>query len=375
MDEGKEELAAVQLAKRPWVWRVVEGEGNSFGRPAMKVAELVGDARRIGRLTGEHWREEIAQHMEMFPPIHNRAVWDRRLPAFMQALRRWLPQVLEEIEGTAEGSNQSLDDILALNLPMYGNENDVREGCTNIAFAGGRDGPVWGKNNDGYAPGHQRPACGRLVRRDDGIPSLVFTFCGMVATTDCMNAEGLAMGHSSVGSIYQQSDHHVPIRLWAYECLLKSRTTGEFVRQLTSLTTRGKGYSILCVDSRGTMCSVEAPCPVMQVRHPQAGKQFMNCVNYYQLPQLWEADRRPEEGKLNAISRRHFLDAVLEREVAPDLMTMKRLLRHHGDVSICRHGDSDGSHTEYSMIGLPMSRKVLYLAGYPCEEQYSELSL
>ena len=60
----------------------------------------------------------------------------------------------------------------------------------------------------------------------------------MVATTDGMNAEGVAVGHSSVGSIFQQSDHHVPIRLWAYECMLKSRSTEEFVRLANLLAQR-----------------------------------------------------------------------------------------------------------------------------------------
>lgn len=88
----------------------------------------------------------------------------------------------------------------------------------------------------------------RIVRRDDGIPLVVFAFCGMVATTDGMNAGGLAMGHSSVASTYQQSDHYVFIRLWAHECMIRARTTAEFLRLFGSRPTRGKGYGILCVD-------------------------------------------------------------------------------------------------------------------------------
>jgi len=218
----------------------------------MKIVEVSGDARAIGRGTGEALRDEIARHIEMFPPIPNAEAWEARAPTFVNTLRAQLPAILEEMEGTAEGADQPLDQILALNLPMYPNENDIPEGCTNIAFADGPDGPIWGKNNDGGPPDDRRPACGRLVRRDDGIPLLIFTFCGMLATTDGMNAEGLAMGHSSVGSVFQQSDHHVPIRLWAYECMMRTRTTAEFVRELGAVPTRGKGYSILCVDRQGS---------------------------------------------------------------------------------------------------------------------------
>ncbi len=341
----------------------------------MKIVEVSGNPRKVGRDTGEALREEIRVHLEMFPFRSAQNVWEHRLPAFLATLKRHLPDVLDEMEGTAEGADVPLDDILRLNLPMYPNELSLAEGCTNIAFADGPDGPIWGKNNDGLSPDKRRPACGRLVRREDGIPQLVFTFCGMVATTDGMNAEGLAVGHSSVGSIFQQSDYHVPIRLWAYKGMMHSRTTADFVRYMSSLPTRGKGYSILCVDRHGVMCSIEAPCPLMQIRSPKAGRQHMNCVNYYQLPSLANADRRSEVGRRNAEARRGLLDQKLEEEIDFSLEDMKKLLRHHGSPSLCRHGDEDGSYTEYSMIGLPQSGQVLFLSGYPCENEFTKVTI
>ncbi|MBC8234956.1 hypothetical protein H8E77_35875 [bacterium] len=340
----------------------------------MKIIEVSGNPREIGRCTGEALRLEIQAHLEMFPLNSDRTNWEHRLPAFLEALRRYLPNVLDEMEGTAEGADIPLDDILRLNIPMYANELDL-EACTNIAFAGGPDGSIWGKNNDGLATDKRRPACARLVRRDDGIPVLIFTFCGMVATTDGMNAEGLAVGHSSVGSIFQQSDHHVPIRLWAYEVMMHSRTTADFVRQMASLPMRGKGYSILCVDRYGTMCSIEAPCPLMQVRRAETEQRYMNCVNYYQLPNLANADRRSEIGKQNAKARRQLLEQKLSEKIDFSLEDMKEILLYHGDPSICRHGDEDGSYTEYSMIGLPQSNRALFLDGCPCENEFSEVTI
>ena len=82
---------------------------------------------------------------------------------------------------------------------------------------------------------------------------------------DGMNAEGLAVGHSSVGSIFQQSAHHVPILLWAYEGMMHSRTTGDFTRHMAKLPTYGKGFSVVCVDRQGRTCSIEPPCPLIQI--------------------------------------------------------------------------------------------------------------
>jgi hypothetical protein len=54
---------------------------------------------------------------------------------------------------------------------------------------------------------------------------------------------------------------------------------------------------------------------------------------------------------------------------------MKKMLRYHGNPSICRHGDEDGSYTEYSMIGLPQSGRVLFLDGNPCENEFAEVTI
>jgi hypothetical protein len=341
----------------------------------MKVVEASGSAREIGRATGEALREDIREHLERHPFSGDPREWQRRLPRFLGALARHLPKVLEEMEGTAEGADVPLNTVSQLNLPLYPDSLCPEQECTNIAFAGGPDGPVWGKNNDGMSRDKRRPPCARVVRRDDGIPLVIFTFCGMLATTDAMNAEGVAVGHSSVGSIFQQSDDHVPIRLWAYECLMRSRSTVEFVRNLAGLPTRDKGYSHVCVDRNGVACSIEAPCPVLQVRWPEGANRHINCTNYYQLPTLANADRRSESGKRNAHARRLFLDAELSSGKPVGLADMKRLLRHHGEPSLCRHGARDDCVTEYSMIGLPRSGKVLYLDGLPCEEEYSELAI
>ena len=168
----------------------------------MKVIEVSGLPREIGNLTGEALREEIREHLALFPPNIDNTVWAQRFPHFLETLKTCLPAVLAEIEGIAAGADISLDTIFQLNLPMYANELVVNEGCTNVAFSGGSDGSLWGKNNDGLAKDERRPVCARVIHRNDAIPMVNFTFCGMVATTDGMNAEGVAVGHSSVGSVF-----------------------------------------------------------------------------------------------------------------------------------------------------------------------------
>jgi hypothetical protein len=343
----------------------------------MKLIEASGDARTIGQITGEALREEIREFAALINLDARHSDWEERWPATRAAMQRHIPLVLEEMEGTAEGANLPLDTILKLNVPGYARDLDPPQECTNIAFSEGPDGPIWGKNNDGEEPGKQKPPVARVVRRDDGIPQINWTFCGMLATIDGFNAEGVAVGHSSVGSQFAQSKHHVPIRLWAYEGLFRCRTGEEFARHMCALPTFGKGYSSLMVDAEGFMCSLESPCPLTQVRWPQPGATYMNCSNYYQLDQISDADWRKPEGKQNAIARARMLDDRFKGDSGGrDLEAMKQVLRHHGDPSICRHGGEDQSWTEFSMIGLCAERKALFLHDLPCTGgEYTEIQL
>ena len=343
----------------------------------MKLVEASGDARTIGRITGEALREEIREYAALVKIDQRRCGWEERWPATRAAMERHMPLVLEEMEGTAEGADLPLETILKLNVPGYKRELDPPQECTNVAFSAGPDGPIWGKNNDGGEPGKQAPPVARLIRRDDGVPQLNWTFCGLLATIDGFNAEGVAVGHSSVGSQFAQSKHHVPIRLWAYEGLFRCRSGEEFVRHMCAVPTFGKGYSSLLVDAEGFMCSLESPCPLTQIRWPAPGETYMNCSNYYQLDAISEADWRTPEGKENAVARARTLDERFKGgNGGRDLEAMKQVLRHHGTPSICRHGGDDQSWTEYSMIGLCAERKALFLHDYPCQGgEYTEVQL
>lgn len=342
----------------------------------MKLVEVSGDGRSIGRQTGEALREDIAFMLEHWRIAERHKDWGRTWPTIRDTLARHIPEVLAEMEGTAEGAGVPEELIMKLNVPMYNLRPELDLGeCTNIGFAAGPDGPIWGKNNDGGPPGEQAPPVARLVRRDDGIPQLNFTFCGMVATLDMMNAEGLAVGHSSVGTVFGQSDHFVPIRLWGYEAMFHCRNVAQYVRFMASQPLRGKGYSSVAVDAGGALCSLEQPCPLTQVRLPAEGETYLNCSNYYQLPALAEADARTPEGKQNAVARARLLDETFAGKSNRSLQDMKVALRYHGNPGICRHGAHDVSHTEYSMVGLCESRKCLFLHGYPCEHEYTEVQL
>jgi len=342
----------------------------------MKIVEAQGSPHDIGASVGEALAEEIRIHIEWRKSAGYAMddAWWGNLPAFLGTLKRYSPRLLEEMESTARGAGVPVEEIYFINDPAI-RPGDLDCTCTNVAF-NGSFGPTLGKNNDGCDPERTRAFFGKLVRPKDGIPLLTFGPCGQIATVDGMNAEGLAAGHSSVGSNFQQSLRHPHIKHWEYVGLLRCRTVKDFLRHMTEMPLRGKGYAMLHIDRQGDMASIEAPCPLLQVRRPRLDNG-MQAVNCYQLPALRNADARSPEGKENALARAEMLDEFFGSAPRLDVETMQTLMRRHEYPGLCRHGkQSDGytAFTELSYIALPAEGKVLYLDGNPCENTYSELS-
>jgi hypothetical protein len=309
---------------------------------------------------------------------------DLRIAVFERSMREHLPPVFEQLCGLAEGTGLPLSDILALNLPMgVGGWMVDPQCCTNMAFTDGPDGPLWGKNNDGGFPPATgpvrdargpRPVALLKLYPDDGVPALCVSFCGWLSGGDMMNAAGVAVGHSSVGSRFAQNPAHVSVLHWMYWLMLTSRTGREYACRLTERPVYGKGFSQLVVDRGGVVVSAEVACPLVQLRWANPEDRSLNCVNHYQLPALEGRDARTPVGLANSKARQALLER-LGSESDRSVAHMQSILRYHGEPSVCRHGGDDLSHTEYSMIGITRDSRMLIADGNPCTHPYRDYSI
>jgi len=348
----------------------------------MKIIECRGSNTRIGQTIGEALRQELHEQVTGFLPA-DLGCLQKEAALLKASLEKHAPGVLKQMLATASAGGISELQILALNCPSGSADYGYEQGCSNAVFGDGPDGPIWGKNNEGHYPPADkpvvncqgpRPVCALKLYPDHGIPAICFTFVGWFSGADMINAEGLATGHSSVGSKFQQAPHHVSVLQWLYKGMFEMKSVGDYARHVTSMPLRGKGFSQVVVDAKGNMASGELACPIAQIRWPANGLKAMNCVNHYQLPQLEGRDGRAPEGLANSKGRQAFLDAAL-LDGDRSITHMKRILASHGEYSICRHGGKDQSFTEYSMIGLPRQRKALLAHGNPCATPYVEICL
>ncbi len=309
----------------------------------MEYVKAEGSHYEIGRLCGEALVETIKRCMAArnIPDSYSTAAHDEIRAKVEANVRREAPELLEELQGVADGSEIPYDDILTLNCLSQMSETDsvvsrLRErGCTGVGFCDAPEGVLIGKNNDGGSEDAGLCCNGSSVSSDgfnaDGIPSQMIT---RLMLERCANVpEALALMRE------------VPIMSGA-----AALTLG---------------------DGQGNLIAVEQDVDRQALRHPEQGAVFT--TNFFATPEL--ADRCTAEPKYIENARDRFENLKrLTRQVEHTIEGMKQILRDHTEPGgICQH--TPLLPTYNSFIMLARERAMLITDGRPCEKEYQRLEL
>jgi len=344
--------------------------GNLFeGLPEARISyiECRGNRQQTGEQYGEAARSEIADEIAAVVKIHGEKLQEFAGKA-ENALRRFAPEILEELAGIAAGANAGLAELLYLNTV---DTFDKVDRCTPVTVRNSDRGQLIAKNNDGFPP--ELTACPFVVRKvtpDKGMPFIQVTYAGWLSGLDMLNAVGLSNTHGSVGSIFERSGERLDIRLRVYQLMRECTTVDEVLTKLPDVPLTGKGFAIAFGDVYGDNAMVDAAVPYTPVRSRR--KDFEFATNLYMAPGYENADTRTPEGKI--INRKRY--EYLSRAAAPQtLEQLQALLAAHGDGAPCRHGTGKLSRTMWSMISILQERKMLFCDRHPCRGHWQEFSL
>ncbi|GAA6025232.1 hypothetical protein JCM10207_001411 [Rhodosporidiobolus poonsookiae] len=106
---------------------------------AFPVISVAGSPREMGIQHGTKAREQVKGSIEAYKSIFNDLTglsWDRVLQAarlFDAPLRKQHPDLIEEIEGVAEGARVPFEEILALNCRSEISLAEPLDGCTSLS--------------------------------------------------------------------------------------------------------------------------------------------------------------------------------------------------------------------------------------------------
>jgi isopenicillin-N N-acyltransferase-like protein len=170
------------------------------------VIELAGEPGERGRLYGSRCKERIGQAIQIYRRLFKLASnldWDqsvRKAGEFGPFIQEYDGEIMQEIEGIAEGCGRSVEEILALNvrsellfLMASGNQNAV-PACTALAItppASGSNSVFIAQNWDWYP--QTRDLCVILKIRQKDRPNIIqFVEAGIIAKIG-FNSAGLGL--------------------------------------------------------------------------------------------------------------------------------------------------------------------------------------
>ncbi len=257
-------MASGALILNPWL---PLGPGPSIGRqvsdasrsaPTKKAAFLVleGSPRARGRIHGEALRSQINALMEIWKdqlgrqykvdPVQyiKKFLADTKFP---DAIRKWTPDLLEEVRGIAEGAAVDSETMLAYQFVdeewWYGRYGYFRSGkpvpvdkkCSALGATGQPGLPTFVAQNldiPAYTDGYQ--AILHIKHQDSPIQSLVFVYAGMISL-----------------------------------CGMNNYGVGEVVNALLQLSHRGDGLPVAFINRGILGCTSlgEAAKFVQQIKH------------------------------------------------------------------------------------------------------------
>jgi isopenicillin-N N-acyltransferase-like protein len=254
----------------------------------LPVVTCAGSPAERGEQHGEALRGLIAQGLgrwaESIASTHGEAP-DTYIAGFVEgtdflpAIRRWAPELLDEITGIARGSAQPWQWIYAHNLLdeewTWASERKggLAPGCTAAGFAAEGGTTLLAQTMD-IPSIHDGTQAVLRSEPDDGPAALIFTRAGMIALTGC-NEDGLAVVVNNLDML-PASPTGLPVA-FAIRGILQRRTLAaavDFVSQVAHAT--GQHYGIAAPEglasvegwATGVAADAELGTRLLHTNHP-----------------------------------------------------------------------------------------------------------
>lgn len=334
----------------------------------------------MGRQVGEACREEIHRMLEVYHASLATAydtlhlTWEE---AELQASKYYpfalehTPQYVEELEGMAEASGVSFDDLMVLNSIEAITSDALHLGCTSLAVSAERtlDGHVLVAHNEDWLPEDEENAYLVHAAPDDEPAFIALTYGGLLPNIG-FNALGIAQ---CCDSVYPDDVRIGVPRIFVSRAVLGARQLSEAIRCVI-MRWRAAGYNHLIADANGELYNIEVSAEHFATIYGMDG--YLAHTNNY----LTRRMKQYEDGTEDLIGSRIRINRalrLLRAEPCHSLDTLKTILSDHVNRpnSICSHTDPhddplDRQKTILSVI-MDLTDRTLYACwGNPCEGTY-----
>ncbi|MBM3146440.1 MAG: hypothetical protein FJ000_00930 [Actinobacteria bacterium] len=348
------------------------------------TVEVRGDHRAVGRAVGEAAREQIAAAVDFYSGALRTladlsfAEAELAVRPYIERARQVTPQIVAELEGTAEGSGTTLWQIAVLTcgeeLTCVG---DPAQHCTTLAICG--DGQaVVGHNEDWYAGDVDANVLLRATL-PDGTTFVSMTAAGYLPATG-ISSWGIAGGANTLFSDdVRVGVPNLVLRRWA----LEARTL-EAVHERCCHPLRARGSNHLSADRDGRILNVETSGTAhADLRLSSSdGTVWYAHTNRYLAPELAAHEVSTSVNSVRRLDRARELLGELALPGADFVAVAGGVLRDHATApdSICGHPDphlpaEEREMTCASQVWDLIGGRMHVCAGPPCESEYAVVSV
>jgi isopenicillin-N N-acyltransferase like protein len=332
--------------------------------------------RKIGQLAKKQIIHNINSYKQIFMDLAG-VSWESattRAADYIPWIERYDKEIMDEIKGISEGSDQNLLDIVALNARSEIILNT--DGCTSLAVV-----PPVTRNGDTLIGQNWdwldkiKPGVIILEIEQSPRPTILMTTEAGIVGKIGMNSEGLGVCLNLLGTADRAMG--VPIHI-VLRGILNSKSLSQAVGQVGRLA-RGTSANYLIAHKEGEALNIEATPHDYDVLYPADGmlthtNHFIGArkVNIQDTARIKFPDTHLRQGRANKL--------LLAQNESADAQVFKNILTDHVGYpdGICRHGElfppdlgrPVAGNTVFSII-MNLSQGVMELTtGQPCSSPY-----
>lgn len=351
------------------------------------VIRAEGASYEIGFAHGEQGREQVNLTLDNLRQSTAKTVgydWDackKIASAFLPAVRSKVPYMLEEIQGIAEGSGNSFEDIFTLNCrtelgwqfahQLGKNMDEVKlivGGCSVIGANGTRTvtgTTIYGQNWD-YMPTQEKTLVFMIAKQINKPAIAWIGEAGLICRMAGLNSAGIGMGGNSLFSNGPINFQGLPLQ-FAYRHIMDQKTFPEAVQAAVDASIASNNNILVC-GPEGEMVNLEFEYKNYGMLYMKNG--VISHANTYRHKNMPHAPYRELDypvDELRAYRLEYLMDNLKDKISVED---MANVLSDHVNYphSICSHAPDFPTMTSTLC---DLNKLEMYVSvGNPCGERY-----
>lgn len=253
---------------------------EKLDRVMERVIHCYGSHLEIGRTHGKTARSQIEASIAFYTELFKATVHLTWLQAkeislrFIPALERHVPHLLEEMRGIAEGSGQSIADILVLNARSeialtQSHLSDPPDGCT--AFSRLCDDTQWLQQNWDWSAAQMAQIVVLRITTPQGLKITTICEAGQVGKVG-MNATGVGVTLNALKTVQMNVDM-LPIHV-ALRHVLEAQSVDDAVARLEETGVASAAHFLVADSKKGIGLEVNPVRPFGKIEADSKGNIF-----------------------------------------------------------------------------------------------------